>query len=86
MSESTVSKIVHGKNYTPADASLSLRDCDPSRAAAIVREMLDMPQWQGRAESRLALLIAANAIERGRHLTVEERNANLKRFMMEEGE
>lgn len=59
-------------------------EIDQAKAAALVREMLGQPPWKDQMWSRAALMMAARAIERGRHLTDMERLANLKRAVWEE--
>lgn len=55
------------------------------KCAQLVDEMLKEPAFASHARTRLALMIAARAIRRGRHLTPEEKFENIVRWC-EEGE
>lgn len=48
-----------------------------TQAAELVEAMLTMPPWSEQMWSRGALMIAARAIRRGRHLTDAEKMDNL---------
>jgi hypothetical protein len=60
---------------------------NPARenCAKLVEEMLKEPAFSSHARTRLALMIAARSIRRGRHLTPEEKFENIVRWC-EEGE
>lgn len=51
---------------------------DQNAAADLVRVMITEPPWCEHAWARVALMLAARAIERGRHLTGAERMINLR--------
>lgn len=51
------------------------------RCAALVKEMIDWPQFADKPWVRVALAIASRAIERGRHLTDAEKAENLRQAM-----
>lgn len=57
-----------------------------TKDAQLVRDMLEMPQWKSQAWARMALTVAARAIERGYHWTPDERLDNLFEALMEEAE
>lgn len=46
-------------------------------ASQLVRDMLADPKWNDQPWARMALTVAARAIERGRHWTPSERLENL---------
>jgi hypothetical protein len=51
--------------------------------AKLVEEMLNEPAFSSHARTRLALMIAARTIRRGRHLTSEEKLENIARWCEE---
>jgi hypothetical protein len=59
-------------------------EINQTEAAALVRAMIDQAPWKDQLWSRAALMMAARAIERGRHLTGAERAGNLQRALLEE--
>lgn len=52
---------------------------DQDQSAALVEAMIDLPPWKDQMWSRGALMMAARAIRRGRHLTDIERVENLRK-------
>lgn len=70
---------------TDSTQSQSLgEEAQRAKDAQLVRDMLEMPQWKDQAWARMALTVAARAIERGRHWTPDERLDNLFDALMEE--
>ena len=57
---------------------------DQNRSAEIVEAMLTMPPWCDEMWARGALMVAARAIRRGRHLTDKERIENVKKRLKPE--
>lgn len=55
------------------------------RCAELVEQMLDMDPWKDQAWARCALMVAARAIRRGRHLTASEQLENLAKSLEEDG-
>lgn len=57
---------------------------DQNTAADLVRAMIISPPWCEHTWARAALMIAARAIERGRHLTGKEKLGNLMKALRED--
>ena len=53
-------------------------------AAQLVKDMLEKPEWSSQPWAKMALTIAARAIERGRHWTPSERLDNLMDALTED--
>lgn len=52
--------------------------------AKLVSDMIDEEPWKSHMWARCALMIAARAIRRGRHLTDEEKLENLWKALQEQ--
>jgi hypothetical protein len=78
-----------GKEQGQSEASRYVAppdDAQRAKDAQLIRDMLEMPQWKSQAWARMALTVAARAIERGRHWTPDERLDNLFDALMDEAE
>jgi len=64
-----------GKGASPAHEECAL----------LVDQMLEDPAFNKHARTRMALMIAARTIRRGRHLTPSEKFENMLRWCEEEG-
>lgn len=62
----------------PKDNVLGQEEC-----AGLIDQMLSEPAYRDDPKTRLSLMIAARAIRRGRHLTADEKRANLNSFLAE---
>lgn len=54
--------------------------------AGLVRTLMDQKPYKNQPWARMALAVAASAIERGRHLTNAEKDENLAQAFEEEGD
>lgn len=63
----------------PRGSVKRLVSIEQEQCAALVDEMIHMTPWKDELWSRGALMMAARAIRRGRHLTSDEQVANLKK-------
>lgn len=59
---------------------------DQEACAKLVDQMMDESPWKDKLWSRCALTTAARAIRRGRHLSAEERLANIMSAVFPETE
>ena len=57
-------------------------EIDQAKAARLVRAMIKQAPWKDQMWSRAALIIAARAIDRGRHLTNMEKAKNLRTALL----